>query len=147
MWHTGLQTGWAENAPRSTTKAACLFISLASHEPPATPPRLRSTPTPRSQIPIATCHMGTWHMGTGHLAHGHLGTWRWIGHWQINSPARARVGCTRSACARVGCSLPLLNLAPPPIVARGRCSLLQCSTQRRACGARNCANGGPWAYI
>jgi hypothetical protein len=39
------------------------------------PPRLRSTPTPKSQLPILPLPLATCHM-----AHGHM---RWTGHGQI----------------------------------------------------------------
>jgi hypothetical protein len=75
--HPGTMGGWSAWRRQLLAELlVCLFpLRATSHAAaqiqPATP-RLRSTPTPRSQIPIAT-----WHTAHGHLAHGHLahGTW------------------------------------------------------------------------
>jgi hypothetical protein len=45
--------------PSSAAPQRRFAVILTSHQPHRTP-RLRSTPTPRSQIPIATWHMGSW---------------------------------------------------------------------------------------
>jgi hypothetical protein len=81
-WVRSIASGNSDRTPRAGWQESfvCLFPLFVyfPYEPPATStPRLRSTPTSRSQIPIATWHMGIWHwhMAHGDLAHGGLGTW------------------------------------------------------------------------